>query len=290
MRTLRSGVSRGTETLVFRGGVPPDQHERDAGAAPGGRLPRAGEVRLPQRRRRRGRARRRCSAAPSSACTRTRRRTSCRPPTSPWCPTASRRPGGAGRHRRDRGQRALGRGADGRRPGRRGRSRDGRLLRGAAAGRDARRRGHARRRRPDPGRGGRAPWASRSPTHPRRRAAATSSCTPAPPRPGCAARWSCSAPEGEVVDLSWYGDTPVRADLGGAFHSGRLRLRASQVGEVAPAARGTGVPAASGWRWRSTCCATRRSTRCSPAPRRSTELPELMADLSDGRRPRSATP
>jgi threonine dehydrogenase-like Zn-dependent dehydrogenase len=39
--------------------------------------------------------------------------------------------------------------------------------------------------------------------------------------------------DGEVVDLSWYGDTPVRLDLGGAFHSGRLRLRASQVGEVA---------------------------------------------------------
>ena len=28
VRTLRSGVSRGTETLVFRGAVPPDQHER----------------------------------------------------------------------------------------------------------------------------------------------------------------------------------------------------------------------------------------------------------------------
>src|SRR6187200_440577 len=28
VRTLRSGVSRGTETLVFRGGVPPDQHAR----------------------------------------------------------------------------------------------------------------------------------------------------------------------------------------------------------------------------------------------------------------------
>jgi hypothetical protein len=26
VRTLRSGVSRGTETLVFRGGVPPSQH------------------------------------------------------------------------------------------------------------------------------------------------------------------------------------------------------------------------------------------------------------------------
>ena len=45
------------------------------------------------------------------------------------------------------------------------------------------------------------------------------------------------APDGVVVDLSWYGDTPVRLDLGGAFHAGRLSVRASQVGEVALARR-----------------------------------------------------
>jgi threonine dehydrogenase-like Zn-dependent dehydrogenase len=45
------------------------------------------------------------------------------------------------------------------------------------------------------------------------------------------------APDGHVVDLSWYGDTPVRLDLGGAFHAGRLAVRASQVGEVALARR-----------------------------------------------------
>src|ERR1700760_3490383 len=28
VRTVRSGISRGTETLVFRGGVPPSQHAR----------------------------------------------------------------------------------------------------------------------------------------------------------------------------------------------------------------------------------------------------------------------
>src|SRR5207244_7373585 len=38
------------------------------------------------------------------------------------------------------------------------------------------------------------------------------------------------APEGTVIDLSWYGDTEVRLSLGGAFHSGRLGIRASQVG------------------------------------------------------------
>lgn len=46
------------------------------------------------------------------------------------------------------------------------------------------------------------------------------------------------APEGTVVDLSWYGDAEVRLSLGGAFHSGRLGIRASQVGMVAAARRG----------------------------------------------------
>jgi threonine dehydrogenase-like Zn-dependent dehydrogenase len=43
------------------------------------------------------------------------------------------------------------------------------------------------------------------------------------------------APEGTVIDLSWYGDTEVRLSLGGAFHTGRLGIRASQVGTVSPA-------------------------------------------------------
>ena len=38
------------------------------------------------------------------------------------------------------------------------------------------------------------------------------------------------APEGTVIDLSWYGDEEVRLSLGGAFHSSRLGIRASQVG------------------------------------------------------------
>jgi Zn-dependent alcohol dehydrogenase len=43
------------------------------------------------------------------------------------------------------------------------------------------------------------------------------------------------APEGTVIDLSWYGDSEVRLSLGGAFHSSRLAIRASQVGTVSPA-------------------------------------------------------
>jgi len=51
------------------------------------------------------------------------------------------------------------------------------------------------------------------------------------------------APEGTVIDLSWYGDAEVRLALGGAFHSSRLAIRSSQVGMVAPARRGSRVPA-----------------------------------------------
>jgi threonine dehydrogenase-like Zn-dependent dehydrogenase len=45
------------------------------------------------------------------------------------------------------------------------------------------------------------------------------------------------APEGTVLELSWYGDAEVPLALGGTFHSRRLRIVASQVGVVAPARR-----------------------------------------------------
>lgn len=45
------------------------------------------------------------------------------------------------------------------------------------------------------------------------------------------------APEAAVLELSWYGDTTVELSLGGAFHSSRLGIRASQVGSVAAARR-----------------------------------------------------
>jgi threonine dehydrogenase-like Zn-dependent dehydrogenase len=46
------------------------------------------------------------------------------------------------------------------------------------------------------------------------------------------------ADEGEVIELSWFGDRLVSAPLGEAFHSRRLAIRASQVGAVSPARRG----------------------------------------------------
>ena len=59
VETRFSGISRGTEALVFRGGVPRGRAGADACAAAGGRLPVPGEVRLRGGRRGRRRAARR---------------------------------------------------------------------------------------------------------------------------------------------------------------------------------------------------------------------------------------
>ncbi|MBL3668497.1 zinc-binding alcohol dehydrogenase [Streptomyces sp. M2CJ-2] len=44
--------------------------------------------------------------------------------------------------------------------------------------------------------------------------------------------------EGTVIELSWYGDRKVSLPLGEAFHSRRLAIRSSQVGTVSPARPG----------------------------------------------------
>ena len=88
-------------------------------------------------------------------------------------------------------------------------------------------------------------------------------------------------PEGTVLDLSWYGDRPVTLPLGEAFHSSRLTLRASQVGSVAAARRGTRTH-----RDRLTLALELLRdpafdvllTGCSPFR----ELPEVMAAVADG--------
>ncbi|MEZ4239118.1 MAG: zinc-binding alcohol dehydrogenase [Myxococcota bacterium] len=59
------------------------------------------------------------------------------------------------------------------------------------------------------------------------------SATPA----GLATALSLAGPEAMVVELSWYGTTPVPAPLGEAFHHRRLQLRSSQVGSLPPARR-----------------------------------------------------
>jgi threonine dehydrogenase-like Zn-dependent dehydrogenase len=47
------------------------------------------------------------------------------------------------------------------------------------------------------------------------------------------------APEATVVELSWYGDRRVSVPLGEFFHSRRLTVRSSQVGGIAPNRRRT---------------------------------------------------
>lgn len=50
---------------------------------------------------------------------------------------------------------------------------------------------------------------------------------------GLATAIRCAGFEATIAELSWYGEATVPAALGGAFHSRRLRLVSSQVGQVA---------------------------------------------------------
>jgi NADPH:quinone reductase-like Zn-dependent oxidoreductase len=49
---------------------------------------------------------------------------------------------------------------------------------------------------------------------------------------------ACAAFEARIIEASWYGDHAPAVPLGEAFHARRLQLIASQVGAVAPAMRG----------------------------------------------------
>ena len=53
---------------------------------------------------------------------------------------------------------------------------------------------------------------------------------------GLVAALAAAGVEGTVVEASWYGDRPVPLPLGEAFHARRLTVRSSQVGRL-PAAR-----------------------------------------------------
>lgn len=54
---------------------------------------------------------------------------------------------------------------------------------------------------------------------------------------GLATALRLAGEEAQVLELSWYGDRSPRVDLGAAFHARRLTIRASQVGRVAAARR-----------------------------------------------------
>ncbi len=51
---------------------------------------------------------------------------------------------------------------------------------------------------------------------------------------GLTAALGAAGPEARVVEMSWYGNRSVEAPLGQAFHSRRLTLRSSQVGQIPP--------------------------------------------------------
>ncbi|WP_122262633.1 zinc-dependent alcohol dehydrogenase [Ornithinimicrobium cerasi] len=87
--------------------------------------------------------------------------------------------------------------------------------------------------------------------------------------------------EGEVVELSWYGDEAVTLDLGGAFHARRLSVRASQVSTLSPhrAARRD----AAGRRALAVRAAADPALDALLAgPTRFEDLPGLMTRLADG--------
>ncbi len=52
---------------------------------------------------------------------------------------------------------------------------------------------------------------------------------------GLAAALATAGMEGVIVEASWYGDRSVPLPLGEAFHARRLTVRSSQVGRLAPA-------------------------------------------------------
>lgn len=54
---------------------------------------------------------------------------------------------------------------------------------------------------------------------------------------GLATAIALAGDEATVVEMSWYGDRTVRAPLGDAFHYRRLTLLSSQVGQVSPGHR-----------------------------------------------------
>jgi len=54
---------------------------------------------------------------------------------------------------------------------------------------------------------------------------------------GLATAITAAGDEATVLELSWYGANSIQAPLGGAFHSRQLRLQSSQVGHIAASRR-----------------------------------------------------
>jgi len=54
---------------------------------------------------------------------------------------------------------------------------------------------------------------------------------------GLATAMNCAGDEAIVLELSWYGAAPVQVPLGASFHSRQIRLQSSQVGHIATSHR-----------------------------------------------------
>jgi NADPH:quinone reductase-like Zn-dependent oxidoreductase len=90
--------------------------------------------------------------------------------------------------------------------------------------------------------------------------------------------------ESLIVELSWFGEQPVCLPLGEAFHSRRLTLRSSQVGSVAPSRR----PRWSHRRRLAKALALLDDPRLDAlisGESAFADLPQVMADLAGGRLP-----
>ncbi|WP_248306917.1 zinc-binding alcohol dehydrogenase [Bosea sp. AAP35] len=55
--------------------------------------------------------------------------------------------------------------------------------------------------------------------------------------PGLATAIAAAGLEARIVELSWYGEGTIAAPLGGAFHAKRLQLVSTQVGGISPSRR-----------------------------------------------------
>jgi threonine dehydrogenase-like Zn-dependent dehydrogenase len=101
---------------------------------------------------------------------------------------------------------------------------------------------------------------------------------------GLARSMELLAPEGTVIELSWYGDRRVSLPLGEFFHSGRLTVRSSQVGMVSPARRG-GRGYAGRLRLALDLLADPRFDALITGESTFEELPQVMPRLSSGELP-----
>ena len=191
VRTLRSGVSRGTETLVFGGDVPESQHATMRAPFQEGDFPgpvKYGYLNVGVVERGPRGAGRADGVLPLPAPDGVRRAGRGR---DGGARGGTRGPRGAGRDGRDRRQRAVGRPTADRRPGRGGRRGDGRVLRGAAARRDTGGERDAGRRGRVALVGGARAVGAGSLSPPTPRVVWTSWCTPRGPPRACRPRSTC---------------------------------------------------------------------------------------------------